>query len=100
MKGSLLVHSRRLKDVGAVSNLGCQATMVVNQLGIDSIMCQAALLLPLDIVIPGVLGEAPAQPRDKVRLKNARLALHSAECPKSAHSCTCICKNAARSNRR
>lgn len=69
VKGSLLVHGRRLKDVGAVSNLGCQTTMVVDQLGIDSIMLQAALLLPLNVVIPGVLGEAPAQPCDNVYLK-------------------------------
>lgn len=95
MKGSLLVHSRCLKDVGAVSNLGCQATMVLNQLGIDSIRCQAALLLPLDIVIPGIFGETPAQPRDIVCLINARLALHGALSLKPDHSCTCIYEYAA-----
>ncbi len=100
MKGSFLVHGRCLEDVGAVSNLGCQTTMVVDQLGIDSIMLQAALLLPLDVVIPGVLGEAPAQPCDNVYLKIARLALHGADGPKFTQFCTCICKNAARSNRR
>ncbi len=85
VKGSLLVHGRRLKDVGAVSNLGCQAAMVVNQLGVDSIMCQATLLLPFDIVIPGILGEAPAQPHDIVHGTNAKLALRGAETPKSNH---------------
>ena len=37
-----------------------QASMVVDQLGVHSIMSQATLLLPLDVVIPCILGETPA----------------------------------------
>ena len=60
MQRDLLVHGRGLKYIDALCNLLIQATMVLDQLSIDAIMSQAALLLPLLVVLPGVLGETPA----------------------------------------
>ena len=59
MQWCLLVHGRCLKYVCAISNLCFQAAMVVGKLGIDTIMNQTSLLLPLDVVISGILGETP-----------------------------------------
>lgn len=60
MQRNLLVHGRGLKYIDALCNLLIQATMVLNQLGIDTVMSQTPLLLPLLVVLPSVLGEPPA----------------------------------------
>ena len=59
MQRNLLVHGRGLKHINALCNLGIQTTMVLNQLGIDTIVSQTPLLLPLLVVFSGVLGETP-----------------------------------------
>ena len=59
MEGCLLVHCWCLKDGCISCSLCFQATMVGGQLSIDTVMHQTSLLLPLDVVIPSVLGETP-----------------------------------------
>lgn len=59
MEGCLLVHCWCLKDGCISCSLCFQATMVGGQLSIDTVVHQTSLLLPLDVVIPSVLGEPP-----------------------------------------
>lgn len=60
MQRNLLVHGRGLKHIDALCNFLIQATMVLDELSIDTVMSQTALLLPLLVVLPSVLGEPPA----------------------------------------
>lgn len=81
MQRNLLVHGRSLKHVDALCNLSIQTTMILNQLGIDTIMSQAPLLLPLLVVLPGILGETPVtahacQQSSSVALAHKGAALH------------------------
>ncbi len=84
VKRGLLVHGRCLKDVDRSGLLCFQTTMVVVELGVDTVMRQTALCLPLDVVVPGVLGESPVYKLHLVSALPEKIILvssiQSAEC--------------------
>jgi hypothetical protein len=72
-----LVHASRLKEE-LVSRLGGQRTVVVGNLHVDAIRNEAALLLPLHVIIARVLRETPLLRLDNL-LAARELVLGAAE---------------------